>query len=106
MIRFASIAAAAAMLAAGAAQAAPAGNGDTYSVRIPTGDLDLASRAGQTTLQGRIERAADLACGRSPIVPLSQAFVVESCRASLIRAVNGRVALAMRQADTRFAGTR
>jgi UrcA family protein len=106
MMKYASIAAAAAMLAAGAAQASPAGTGDTYSVRIATGDLDLASRAGQTTLQGRIERAADIACGRSPVVPLSQAFVVESCRASLIRAVQGRVALAMRSADTRIAGTR
>ena len=106
MIRYATIAAAAAMLATGAAHAAPTASDDTYSVRIATGDLDLASRAGQTTLQGRIERAADLACGRAPIVPLSQAFVVESCRASLIRAVQGRVAVAMRSADTRIAGTR
>ena len=106
MIRYATIAAAAAMLATGAAHAAPIASDDTYSVRIATGDLDLASRAGQNTLQGRIERAADLACGRSPVVPLSQAFVVESCRASLIRAVQGRVAVAMRSADTRIAGTR
>lgn len=106
MIRYASIVAAAAMLAAAAAQAAPSDDGESYSIRIPTGDLDLASPAGQETLHGRISRAADLACGRSPVVPLSQAFRVESCRASLIRLAQARAQLAMRPADTRFAGTR
>jgi len=106
MLKTVSIAAAAAMLAAGAAQAAPADDGETYTVRIPTGDLDLASAAGQATLQGRISHAADVACGRSPVVPLSTAFGVESCRSSLIRRVHARVEVAMRSGDTRFAGTR
>ena len=106
MIKYLSTVAAAAMLAAGPAQAAPAESGETYAVRIATGDLDLASPAGQATLHGRISRAADLACGRSPVVPLSQAVAVDSCRASLARSAEARVALTLRSGETRFAGTR
>jgi UrcA family protein len=106
MIRCVSIATAAAMLAAGATHAAPAGSSDTYAVRIATGDLDLASPAGQATLQGRIGRAANLVCGPSPVVPLAQAIAVESCRVSLARSVASRLDLAQRSRDTRFAGTR
>ncbi len=106
MIRYFSMAAAAAMLATTAAQAASVDTGDTYTVRIATGDLDLASSAGQATLNGRISRAADLACGRSPVVPLSQAYSVEACRAYLMRAAHARVEVALRSGDTRIAGTR
>src|SRR4051812_17892958 len=105
MIKCLSTLAAAAMLATGV-QAAPADTGDTYAVRIATGDLDLASPPGQATLDGRISRAADLACGRSPVVPLSQAFGIESCRATLVRAARARVEIVLRSGDTRFAGTR
>ena len=108
MIRFFSTAAVVAMLASGVAQAAPAGMGDTYSVTIRTGDLDLASGAGQATFRGRVNRAADEACGVPAIMPLAQYFAVTDCRASLRRAVQGKVevVLARRSVDTGSAGTR
>src|SRR3569833_757760 len=47
MIKFLETAALAASMAAGAvAQAAPAGNDDTYAVKIRIGDLEHASKAG------------------------------------------------------------
>ena len=108
MIRFFSTAAAVAMLAGGLAQAAPAEMGDSYYVTIHTGDLDLASTAGQATFRGRVNRAADEACGVPGAMPLSQYFAVADCRASLRRAVQGKVevVLARRAVDTGSAGTR
>lgn len=106
MIRFFSMIAAVAMLAAGAAQAEPAQYGDTYRVTIHTADLDLGSQAGQATFHGRIDRAADFACGSAPAMPLSQIQAVTDCRVAFARRARARVEVASRPADTGVAGTR
>ena len=106
MIKFLVTAALAATLAAGAAQGAPVSTDDTYTVKIRIGDLDLASKAGQATFRGRLNRAADSVCGIMPVGSLAQLEAVDACRTSLMHQARAQTELALRSADTSIAGTR
>lgn len=68
-----------------------------YRVAIPYGDLNLASKAGARTLNGRIKAAANVVCGtgQHPI-DLIGAREVQSCRSTLMTVARPQVELALR----------
>jgi UrcA family protein len=99
----------AATLAAGAANAqgtASADAGDTYSVAVRSGDLNLATASGLATLRGRVQHVAERTCGAAKVSPLVEALQIAQCRARFMRSAEGRAAVASAQQDTRVAGTR
>ena len=48
-------------------------------------DLNLASAEGVATFRGRVQAAADRACGDRPGLPLVEARAVGACRTAMIR---------------------
>jgi UrcA family protein len=106
MTRFlASIALAAGL--ASAAQAQPAGSGaDTFTARVRTADLNLASGGGLATLRGRVKAAADRYCGVAPTKPLADNSAIARCHAELARSADAQLSLAMSAGDSAVVGTR
>jgi UrcA family protein len=50
------------------------------SVRVPYGDLNLASQSGIAALDRRLDRAVERVCGNAPIQDLSARRRIERCR--------------------------
>jgi UrcA family protein len=99
----------AATLTAGAANAQGASSaegGDTYSVAVRSGDLNLGSAGGLATFRGRVQHVAEQTCGASKVSPLVEATQIAQCRARFLRSAEARATIAAAQQDTRVAGTR
>jgi UrcA family protein len=109
MLKLISIAALAATLSTGAAQAqspAAAEGADTYRVSVRQADLNLASASGLATFRGRVRAAASQACGDGKVAPLIEATQIAQCRAGFVRNAEARVSVALARQDTVVAGTR
>jgi UrcA family protein len=89
-----SAALAAAALIAAPAAAAP--EGSTYLVFVPHGDLDLATPAGERTLERRLDAAARSVCETGST--LREKIAAQSCRAAFARAGQPRISEARRDA--------
>ena len=86
-----SAALAAAILAAAPAVAAPREmQSPAYLVFVPTGDLDLASRADQHKLERRLRKAAREVCGDQSAPGVNEWRLVRNCRASFAAAAHPR----------------
>ncbi len=73
-----------------------------YRIAVPYGDLNLASAAGQRTLEGRLDAAAGQVCG-APILPsLLGHHELRNCRQSIVDAARPQLAMA---ANGRGSGT-
>jgi UrcA family protein len=94
------------LFAAPAARAQPAGEADTHSASIRSGDLNLASPGGLATLHGRVKVAANQLCGIAPALPFGEARAVGACRAQVFRSAERQAVLAMNGSDSTVAGTR
>ena len=107
MLKLFTAAALAATLAASAnAQGAPAAAGDTFTVAVRSGDLNLGTASGLAAFRGRVRHVADEACGEAKVRPLLDATLIAQCRAGVIRSAEARASYAQGQQDTRVAGTR
>ena len=67
---------------------------ETRSVPVSYADLDLATTAGKSTLDRRIDRAADLVCGASD---QGDKFDVANCRSKAIVSARNAARLASAQ---------
>ena len=52
----------------------------SHTVRVPYGDLNLASQSGIAALDRRLDRAVERVCGNAPIQDLSARRRIERCR--------------------------
>ncbi|HET7083347.1 MAG TPA: UrcA family protein [Rhizomicrobium sp.] len=94
-----------ATLLSAALLSAPAASAETRSVAVPSADLNLASRSGQTAMQFRIARAIDQVCGsahsRNTADAQAYATCSKSARAGATAQYDAMVAKA--QSNTQFA---
>ncbi len=76
------------------------------SVSIPVqhvsyADLDLASQAGQATLQHRVARAIEVVCGESDGTLVSEAAAIKACKRQALASTTRQMTVAVANAATR-----
>lgn len=68
---------------------------ETERAIVRTGDLNLATTAGERTLNRRIEHAATLVCGRPDPYDIAMSAPVRACRNRAIKRVAPQIDLAI-----------
>ena len=68
---------------------------ETERAIVRTGDLDLATTAGERTLNRRIEQAATAVCGRPDPYDIAMSAPVRACRSRAIKRVAPQIDVAI-----------
>ena len=69
--------------------------------RVSYADLDLATRAGQATLQHRVAHVIDVVCGASYGGLLSEAVATKTCKRQALASTARQMTVAVANAATR-----
>ncbi|MBC7987317.1 MAG: UrcA family protein [Sphingomonadaceae bacterium] len=90
--KFLALGAALVVTATGTVAATSPAQAQTFSVTVPTADLDLDSAYGMSTIRARINRAAGQVCGRVEMRDLVQANNFRSCYGEAIAGAEAQLA--------------